>query len=213
MNKDYYNILGVSKSATADEIKRAYRKLAHLHHPDKNNGKDDKFKELNEAYQVLSDSKKRANYDQFGTADMGGFGGGNPYGGQGSSQGFGGFEGFEGFSAQGGPASGWGFGGGIGDIFEGMFSQAFSQVQAEVEISLTQAMLGDKIQLKTSNNDVIILDVPAGTPDGATFHFRGLGNATKHGRGDLTITVRIRLPHRLSREQRELFEKLRQTGL
>jgi len=200
MAKDFYKILGVSKSANADEIKRAYRKLAHLHHPDKNNGKDDKFKELNEAYQVLSDSKKRANYDQFGTADMGGFGGGNPFSGQGSSQGFEGFEGF-------------GFGGGIGDIFEGMFSQAFSQVQAEVEISLTQAMLGDKIQLKTTNNDVITLDIPAGTPDGASFRFRGLGNATKHGRGDLTITVRIRLPHRLSREQRELFEKLRQTGL
>jgi len=199
MNKDYYNILGVSKSASADEIKRAYRKLAHQHHPDKNKGEDAKFKELNEAYQVLGDEQKRAQYDQFGTTDFagGGYGGGNPFGGQ-----YGG-SGFEGF----------GFGGGIGDIFETMFSQAFSQVQAEVEISLTQAVLGDKIQLKTQNNDSITLDIPPGTPDGASFRFRGKGNAHKNGRGDLTITVRVNLPHRLNREQRELFEKLRQTGL
>lgn len=201
MSKDYYKILGVSKSASADEIKRAYRKLAHQHHPDKNGGKDDKFKELNEAYQVLSDPQKKANYDQFGTADMGGFGGGNPFGGQyGNNQGFSGFEGF-------------GFGGGIGDIFESMFSQAMSHVQAEVEISLTQAMLGDKIQLKTTNNDTITLDIPSGTPDGASFRFRGKGNQTKHGRGDLTISVRIRMPRHLSREQRELFEQLKRTGL
>ncbi len=202
MSKDYYNILGVSKSASADEIKRAYRKLAHQYHPDKNKGDDTKFKEINEAYQVLSDPQKKANFDQFGTADMGGFGGqgGNPFGGQyGNAQGF--------------DFSGFGFGGGIGDIFEGMFSQAFSHVQAEVEINLTQAMLGDKVQLKTSNNDTITLDIPAGTPDGASFRFRGKGNQTKHGRGDLTITVRVRLPRRLTREQKELFEKLRQTGL
>ncbi len=203
MAKDYYNILGVSKSASADEIKRAYRKMAHQHHPDKNGGKDEKFKELNEAYQILSDEKKRAQYDQFGTTDFSGagFGGGNPFGGQyGNAQDFSGFEGF-------------GFGGGIGDIFESMFSQAMSHVQAEVEISLTQAMLGDKVQLKTTNNDTITLDIPSGTPDGASFRFRGKGNQTKHGRGDLTISVRIRMPHRLTREQRELFEQLKRTGL
>ncbi len=63
---DYYNILGVSKGATKEEIKRAYHKLAHKHHPDKNQGEDKKFKEINEAYQILSDDKKRAEYDAYG---------------------------------------------------------------------------------------------------------------------------------------------------
>ncbi len=77
MPKDYYTILGVLKTATEDEIKKAYRKLAHQHHPDKSGGDASKFKEINEAYQVLSDKTKRANYDRFGNADpMGGFGGG-----------------------------------------------------------------------------------------------------------------------------------------
>ncbi|OGE74414.1 MAG: molecular chaperone DnaJ [Candidatus Doudnabacteria bacterium RIFCSPLOWO2_02_FULL_42_9] len=82
MAQDYYNTLGVSKTATQDEIKRAYRKLAHEHHPDKNKGNEGKFKEINEAYQVLSDPNKRSQYDRFGSTgpNMGGsgFGGFNP---------------------------------------------------------------------------------------------------------------------------------------
>lgn len=71
MSKDYYNILGVSKSATEDEIKKAYRKKAHLHHPDKG-GDANKFKEVNEAYQVLGNANKRQQYDQFGSAAFSG---------------------------------------------------------------------------------------------------------------------------------------------
>ncbi len=97
--RDYYDILGVSKSATADEIKRAYRKLAMEHHPDKHGGDDAKFKEVGQAYDTLKDDKKRAAYDQFGHAGAQGFGGGgSPFGG-GNSGGFGGngqsFEGFD----------------------------------------------------------------------------------------------------------------------
>ena len=74
MAKDYYTTLGVPRTASQEEIKKAYRKLAHQHHPDKSGGNDAKFKEVNEAYQVLSDPKKRSNYDNFGFAyNEGGF--------------------------------------------------------------------------------------------------------------------------------------------
>src|SRR3989344_617525 len=99
MAKDYYHILGVPKTASAEDIKRAYRKSAHQHHPDKKGGDEAKFKEVNEAYQILGDEKKRAHYDQFGSASFGQ--GGGPQGGWD----------FSGFSE--------GFGGaGFGDIFE-----------------------------------------------------------------------------------------------
>nr|WP_295969491.1 molecular chaperone DnaJ [uncultured Bacillus sp.] len=90
--RDYYEVLGVSKGASQDEIKKAYRKLSKKYHPDINKepGADEKFKEINEAYEVLSDEQKRAQYDQFGHADpnqgFGGYGGGADFGG------FGGFE-------------------------------------------------------------------------------------------------------------------------
>ena len=81
-NEDYYQILGVSKSASTDEIKRAYRKLAHQYHPDKNYDQSDgeKFKKINEAYKVLSDPHKRQSYDQFGKAGVGGQAAGGNYG-------------------------------------------------------------------------------------------------------------------------------------
>ncbi len=78
MSKDYYKILGVDKKASQEEIKKAFRKLAHQHHPDKTGGDEAKFKEVNEAYQVLGNAEKRQKYDQYGTdfEQMGGFGGG-----------------------------------------------------------------------------------------------------------------------------------------
>lgn len=98
MSKDYYKILGVDKSASKEEIKKAFRRLAHKYHPDKDSGDEAKFKEVNEAYQVLSDDKKRQQYDQFGqTFEQSGFAGGqNPFSGFDFSQGFGGFS--QGFS-------------------------------------------------------------------------------------------------------------------
>ena len=101
-NKDYYAVLGLEKGASDDEIKRAFRKLAIKYHPDKNQGNkeaEEKFKDINEAYQVLSDPEKKARYDQFGTTDF-----------DGSGFGAGGFGGFD-FSDM----------GGFGDIFESFF--------------------------------------------------------------------------------------------
>ncbi|AKM82431.1 TPA: hypothetical protein DD449_05060 [Candidatus Berkelbacteria bacterium] len=198
MSKDFYGVLGVKKDATIEEIKKSYRKLAHLYHPDKDGGDEAKFKEINEAYQVLSDTQKRAQYDQFGEAGVGG-GGFNSGGGWQNAGGFQGAD-FGGF-------------GGIGDIFETMFGQAFSQVQTEIAISLSTAVLGEKIELQISTGEKIVLNIPAGTADGTTFRFRGKGQSYNRGRGDLLVTVRVKLPRKLNREQKELFEKLRNSGL
>ncbi len=113
MAKDYYDILGVSKSAAPDEIKTAFRKKAHEHHPDKG-GDAEKFKELNEAYQVLGNTEKRQRYDQFGAAAFNGGAGGGGYGGY--SQGFGGFQNGQGFGNMDFEDLGDLFGG-FGDIF------------------------------------------------------------------------------------------------
>lgn len=109
MAKDFYDILGVSKSASADDIKRAYRKKAHEYHPDKGSGNEAKFKEVNEAYQVLSDQAKRGQYDRFGDnyQQAAGFGGAAPGGGAG-------FNPFEGFGGQGVEFD-------LGDIFSDIF--------------------------------------------------------------------------------------------
>lgn len=115
MNKrDYYEVLGINKNASADEIKKAYRKAAVKHHPDKEGGDEAKFKEVNEAYEVLKDSAKRQRYDQFGHAGVGGNGGaGNP------------FEGFGGFNGQ---NINFDFGdGGLGDIFGQFFGGGAKQ--------------------------------------------------------------------------------------
>lgn len=149
--KDYYDILGVSRNASVDEIKKAYRQLAQKYHPDKPGGDETKFKEINESYQVLSDPKKRQQYDQFGTTfeqaqAQGGFGGFN---------GFRDFSGFadafrDGFSAGGGDE----FGGGLGDIFSEIFgggragarSSAWAgrgkDLSMEMEIGLEEAAEG-----------------------------------------------------------------------
>jgi molecular chaperone DnaJ len=114
MSKDYYNLLGVSKGATADEIKTAFRKKAHQYHPDKG-GDEAKFKEINEAYQVLGNAEKRKQYDQFGSSFQNGQAGGGNYGGFGS-QGFGGFQNGGGFENMDFGDLGDIFGG-FGDIF------------------------------------------------------------------------------------------------
>src|SRR6185436_3511574 len=141
MSKDYYQILGVNKGASKDEIKKAFYKLAHKYHPDKKEGNEAKFKEVNEAYQVLSDEGKRSKYDQFGSGfeNMGGYGGAHQ----------GGFEGFDFSGFQNGSAD-FDFGN-LNDIFSDFFSGGMGgraqarrgrDISTEVQISFSDAIFG-----------------------------------------------------------------------
>ena len=134
--KDYYDILGVAKGASQDDIKKAFRRLAHKYHPDKKGGDEKKFKEINEAYQVLSNEQKRAQYDQFGSAAFSGAGAGGP------GAGFGGFD-----------PSGFGFWQGMGDMggvdidLEDLFGSIFGGGRAR-----RSSMRGKDVQ--------VVIDVP-----------------------------------------------------
>lgn len=151
--RDYYDVLGVGKNASDDEIKKAFRRKAVELHPDKG-GDEAKFKELNEAYEVLKDKEKRQRYDQFGHAGVGGnggFSGGNP------------FEGFQGFGGAGGQSASFDFGDmGFGDIFSSFFGGGPSQrqpergrdVEARVEISFEEAVFGTEVDLKLNLDDI-----------------------------------------------------------
>lgn len=164
MAKDYYKTLGVDKNATADEIKKAFHKAAHKHHPDKNGGDDTAFKEANEAYQVLSDKEKRARYDQFGSADQhAGFGG--------SSGGYGGGFGFD-PSGFGFDFSGGGFGGSqgfdpndLGDIFGDFFGGGRTRKQSNkgrdyettISISFKDSLIGVNKKLDITHDIVCLV--------------------------------------------------------
>ena len=162
MAKDYYQTLGVAKTASADEIKKAYRKLAVKYHPDKNPGNkeaEEKFKAVSQAYEVLSDKEKRAQYDQFGADffEKGG-GGRNPYGGAGGAGGFSGFSDPRDIFSQ---FFGGGTGGGFSfeDILGGRGGRARSHAQngqdatVNVTITLEDALLGTTKKLRIRKND------------------------------------------------------------
>ena len=138
--RDYYEVLGVGKDASADEIKKAFRRLAVLHHPDKEGGDETKFKELNEAYEVLKDSEKRQRYDQFGHAGVGGANGG--------PSGAGGFD----FNGSQGQNINFDFGDmGFGDIFSSFFGGGGRQqqrarrgrdIETAIELTFEEAVFG-----------------------------------------------------------------------
>lgn len=139
---DYYSTLGVARGASPDEIKKAFRKLAHQYHPDKGTGDEKKFKEINEAYQVLSNKEKRARYDHTGQ-DYHSQGQGGAAG-----QGFGGFD-FSGFNGQGFDFNGSGFEDVFSDLFGGRMggrgrSHAGADIQVDVEISFEEMVRGTK---------------------------------------------------------------------
>lgn len=208
--KDYYELLGVSRNATADEIRRAYRRLARQFHPDVNKSPDaaTRFAEINEAYEVLSDAKKRKTYDQFGhtrvgAAGPGGFGGGRVR----WSDFAGGPGGFE--TGRAGP--------GIdpddlGSLFEQMFSgrggpspfagpghaaappQRGSDLQHELTISFLTAARGGQEQLhlrQQGSDERISVKIPPGIESGAKLRIKGKGQPGPGGYGDLILTVKV----------------------
>lgn len=139
MSKDFYNILGVDRKASKDDIKKAFHKLAHQYHPDKKGGNEAKFKEVNEAYQTLSDDGKRREYDTYGQT----WGGAGPQGGYST----GGFEGFGGFGGQG--FEGVDLGDIFGDIFGGGYTGARGNrvergrdISIDIEISFEESIYG-----------------------------------------------------------------------
>ena len=166
-NEDYYKILGLNKSATADEIKKAYRKLAVKYHPDKNPGNkaaEEKFKKVSEAYEVLSDPKKRADYDQFGSdyfraGGAGGAGGPGGFGGAGGAQNF--RDPYEMFSQMFGGAGGAGGASFFEDMLGGRgrsrraraHGQPGANLQYTLEISLDEAFTGTEKTFKIAKLD------------------------------------------------------------
>jgi curved DNA-binding protein len=227
--KDYYAILGVEKSASADELKRAYRRLAKLHHPDlqpeaKKAEAGAKFKEINEAYEVLSDPKKRAKYDALGPGwDQPGAGEAPPEPPRGGTSESAGFEDFSGFS----------------DFFENLYGRGGGRrgggrpagprrgqdVEAEMPLSLEDALQGGEKTLslrvpalcpecggtgrrgrgacpscggigEAAREKTITARLPAGARDGTRLRLRGQGGAGPRGgeAGDLYLRVRL-LPH------------------
>ena len=160
--RDYYEVLGVQKNASKDDIKKSYRKLALQYHPDKNPGDkqaEDKFKEATEAYDVLIDDQKKAAYDQFGFAGVEGMGGSHDWSN---------FRGFEDIFGE----------GGFGNIFDSIFGGGFrrggssggvrqgANLRYDIEIPFKDAVFGTKVEIQYSHNEACTTCSGSGTADG-----------------------------------------------
>ncbi|TLP78995.1 DnaJ C-terminal domain-containing protein [Nesterenkonia sphaerica] len=201
INKDFYSILGVSRDATAEEIKKAYRKLARQHHPDKNPddpSAEQRFKDISEAHSVLSDPEERQQYDAIRAMGSGARFSGSP-GGDG-----GGFEDiFGGLFGQGGApgTAGGRFGGGFEDIFGGMgerFGGRFAgsppkggDRTAKTTISFKGAVRGTTVGLREASGNVIDVRIPAGIREGQKVRVKGKGQQGPGGAGDLLVEVSV----------------------
>lgn len=205
--KDFYALLDVSRTATADEIKKSYRKLAMLHHPDKNPGdkkSEEKFKGITEAYEVLSDPKKREMYDQFGHAGAQGYGGGaDPFGGGGFNRG----------GQQGGDQFQDIFGDVFGDIFGGRASSRpggrpgagprrakGADLRYSLNVGFEESALGCEklisfVRQRGGKDDSVKLSVsvPAGVKEGQRLKLSGEGDAGQMGgeSGDLFVVISV----------------------
>ena len=186
--KDYYKILGVGRGASQEDIQKAFRTLAHQYHPDKKGGDVNKFKEVNEAYQILSNQQKRAQYDA----------GVDP-----RSAGAGGFDtsGFEGFDFGNMEFNFGGSAGGFADAINQMFRGAMNRganIQIDLTISFEESIFGTAKQLtipyRRKASETIEVQIPAGIEPGARLQYAGKGEISKDGQsapGDLFIQIRV----------------------
>jgi curved DNA-binding protein len=210
--QDYYKILGVTRSATTEEIQKAYRKLARQYHPDinKEKGAEDKFKKVSEAYEVLKNPDSRKKYDALGSNWKTGDNFKAPPGWQNIN-----FD----FNNLGGQ------GGGFSSFFESIFGgsprrssvwedietprQPEKKPEAEVILSLSpwEAALGTSVNLSTLSGNVK-LKIPAGSQSGTRMRLKGKGSMTRQGPGDLYVLLQIKVPKTLTTKEKELFESL-----
>ena len=216
-SKDYYKIIGVAENASAADIKKEYRKLAIQYHPDKNKGNkqaEEKFKEISEAYYVLSDPKRRAEFDQFRK-----FGGVDP---RGSGGGFHGAEGFDfedllrSYGGQGKRTSNRSQSySGFADIFEELFSGGGSSSQFDfgsgsrgggpraaapedfdsygtVKVSSDRARTGGAVKIRSKEGKMLSVKIPKNAKDGMKLRLLGLGKVSRSGkRGDLILQLKV----------------------
>lgn len=231
LEKDFYKVLGVSKDASQEDIKKAYRKLARKYHPDQNPGDEaaeKRFKEISEANTVLGDPEERKQYDALRAMGSGArfsAGSGGPGGQAGGSAGFEDLFGdlFGGGRAQGGPRMQYSTSGG-GDPFANLFGgggspfggggnpfgaqqarpQQAPDVEAEVTISFGQSLEGAKVKINRPDGRSTTMRLPEGVSDGQKVRLRGKGQVGPGGKSDLIVTVHVR-PHELwEREGRDL---------
>lgn len=212
MARDYYTVMGVSKTASEEEIKKAFRKLAVKFHPDKNPGNkesEEKFKELNQAYEVLSDPEKRKKYDRYGEnwnrMEE------NQFGGSGAS----GRNSGRTYKYEGNPAD-FGEGTDFSDLFESFFSSSGSKQkkrkgqdqQGEMSITLEEAYHG-AAKVVEINNEKIRIKLKPGTYEGLSIRLAGKGSSGRNGApaGDLYITMHVEPDPHVLREG----DHLRQT--
>lgn len=201
MPKDYYQVLGLARGASADEVSRAFKKLARKYHPDVNPGDkkaEERFKEFSEAYQVLSDPEKKKKYDMYGSADFEGFPGGGAGGG--------GFKYSGGFDVNDlGDIFGDLFGGGMKPPgggrtkrsgFQNRGRERGKDLHFSIQMDLEEALKGAEKTIRLPNGVAFKVKIPAGVADGAKIRLAGRGEPGLHGgeAGDLYIEPKI-LPH------------------
>ncbi|MDD5770442.1 MAG: DnaJ domain-containing protein [Candidatus Gracilibacteria bacterium] len=227
MSKNFYDILGISKTATNDEIKKAYRKLAMQYHPDRNKSNkeaENKFKEINQAYETLSDDKKRKNYDMFGNQD---FSSGNPFSREGgnysydySNSGIDLEDLFGNFSGKGRTKTS---GIDLEDLFgnEGFSSKSTKNskkqqqeqenldIEKTYEVPIFDLILGCKIEVEGYLKQKAKLKIPSNTKPGTKFRVKDFGKSVGGKTGNLIVIIDTRMPKHISDIDLKLLESIR----